>query len=42
MTPLHIAVKSAHIKVVKYLVGQETADVNIRDNEGVKKISVAA
>ena len=42
MTPLHMAVRNAHIKVVKYLVEQGTADVNIQDNEGVNKISVAA
>ena len=42
MTPLHMTVRKAHIKVVKYLVEQGTADVNTRDNEGVNKISVAA
>ena len=43
MTPLHMAVRNARIKVVKYLVEQGTADdVNIQDNKGVNKISVAA
>ena len=35
MTPLHMAVEGARIKVVEYLVGQE-ADVNFQDHTGVK------
>ena len=35
MTPLHLAVASGRIKVVKYLVEQEEADINIQDENGV-------
>ena len=35
MTPLHMAVEGARIKVVEYLVGEE-ADVNFQDYTGVK------
>ena len=35
MTPLHMAVKGARIKVVEYLVGQE-ADVDFQDITGVR------
>lgn len=44
MTPLHIAVENAHIKIVEYLVGEKIADVDvdIQDNKGVNEISAAA
>ena len=35
MTPLHTAVESACVKVVEYLVDQES-DVNFQDHAGVK------
>ena len=35
MTPLHLAAESGHIKVVKYLVGQQETDINIQDENGV-------
>ena len=35
MTPLHLAAKSGHIKIVTYLCDDE-ADINIQNNDGVK------
>ena len=34
MTPLHVAVKEAHIEIVQYFVGQN-ADINMQDENGV-------
>ena len=34
MTPLHLAAKSGHVKIVIYLCDQG-ADINIQDNDGV-------
>ena len=34
MTPLHLAAKSGHVKIVNYLC-DEGADINIQDNDGV-------
>lgn len=36
MTPLHVAVKKAHIEIVEYLADKK-ADINIQDKEGVSK-----
>ena len=35
MTPLHLAAKGAHIKVVNYLIGQDNTDISIEDHNGV-------
>ena len=35
MTPLYLAAKGAHIKVVKYLIGQQVTEINIQDHNGV-------
>ena len=35
MTPLHLAAKDAHIKIVKYLISKEDTDINIQDHKGV-------
>ena len=34
MTPLHLAAKSGHVKVLNYLVGKG-ADIDIQDDKGV-------
>ena len=34
MTPLHLAAKSGHIKIVTYFCDKE-ADINIQNNDGV-------
>ena len=38
MTPLHLAAKRAHVKIVKYLVSKG-ADTDIKDKEGVSSNS---
>ena len=35
MTPLHLAAEGAHIKVVKYLIGQQVTNISIQDHNGV-------
>ena len=35
MTPLHLAAENAHVKIVDYLFGQEAAEINIQDHNGV-------
>ena len=35
MTPLHLAAEGAHVKVVKYLIGQQVTEINIEDHNGV-------